>query len=549
MKNGRREDKRTAEKTRPRRKQTLHLRDIAREDDQPLIRIELEDLMPLPEPFEDRPIPPLKEEARQKYEAALDDTLALSIPKPATPEEERVLVEKFLSGLEKLFQAHNNWTFLQPLLLSMEHCARCQTCSEACHIFEASGGNEIYRPTYRSEILRRFYNRYVRKGGLLGAFRAGDIRLNWKAVARLAELSYRCNLCRRCAQTCPIGVDNGLIAHELRKLFSQEMGIAAKEIHDTGSMLQLKVGSSTGMNAEVVKDNIQFIDEDTTEKTGIPVETPWDKEGAEVLLIHNAGEILAWPENPGAFAVILTAAGVSWTLSSELAAYDGINYGLWYDDAQLARVALLHAQAAKKLGVKKIVIGECGHANKALAVIADRVLAGEVNIRRESAMTLLEDIVMSGRLKLDPSRNDFPVTLHDPCNLVRLMGVVEPQRRILRKIAPKFREMHPHGVDNYCCGGGSGFAIMSPHNFADWRHHVSGRKKLQQILNAFADCRGPHTPKYVCAPCSNCKGQIRDILAYYNLWEKERILYGGLVELIVNAMEDAKPGFIEWEWH
>ena len=549
MKDGRRIEEQASEaRARKRRPQKLRLQDIAREEDAPLIHLETGDLMPMPEGFEERPFPALKPEARERFEAALDDTLALSIPKPKTPEEERELVEKFLSGLEKLFQKENNWTFLQPLLLSMEHCARCQTCSDACHIFEASGQNELYRPTYRSEVLRRFYNRYVKKGSLLGAFRAGDIRLNWKAVARLAELAYRCNLCRRCAQTCPIGVDNGLIAHELRKLFSQELGISAKEIHDTGSMLQLKVGSSTGMNAEVVKDNIQFIDEDTSEKTGIPVETPWDKAGAEVLLIHNAGEILAWPENPGAFAVILTAAGISWTLSSEIAAYDGINYGLWYDDAQFARVALLHAKAAKKLGVKKIVIGECGHANKALAVIADRVLAGEVNIRRESAMTLLEDIVMSGRLKLDPSRNDFPITLHDPCNLVRLMGVVEPQRRILRKIAPMFREMHPHGVDNYCCGGGSGFAIMSPHNFADWRHHVSGRKKLQQILNAFADCRGPQTRKYVCAPCSNCKGQIRDILAYYSLWEKERILYGGLVELIVNAMEDAKPGFIEWEW-
>jgi hypothetical protein len=90
---------------------------------------------------------------------------------------------------------------------------------------------------------------------------------------------------------------------------------------------------------------------------------------------------------------------------------------------------------------------------------------------------------------------------------------------------------------------------MSPYNFMDWRAHVSGRKKLQQILNAFSDCRGPQTPKYVCAPCSNCKGQIRDIFAYYGMWEKERILYGGLVELIVNAMVDVKPGFIEWEWH
>ena len=104
-------------------------------------------------------------------------------------------------------------------------------------------------------------------------------------------------------------------------------------------MLQLKVGSSTGMNAAVVKDNIEFIDEDTSEKTGIKVETPWDVEGADVLLIHNAGEILAWPENPGAFALILNAAGITWTLSSELAGYDSINYGLWYDDAQFARVA------------------------------------------------------------------------------------------------------------------------------------------------------------------------------------------------------------------
>jgi Fe-S oxidoreductase len=129
------------------------------------------------------------------------------------------------------------------------------------------------------------------------------------------------------------------------------------------------------------------------------------------------------------------------------------------------------------------------------------------------------------------------------------MGVVEPQREILRKICPQFREMTPHGTDNYCCGGGSGFAIMSGHNFKDWRLHVTGRKKLEQVLNAFGDCLDPATPKYLCAPCSNCKGQFRDLLSYYGLWESHRILYGGLVELIVNAMTAVKPGFIEWEWH
>ena len=522
------------------------------EDGRPIAHLEDRDLMPLPGPMADQPQDRVWERlhdgVRERFECILDDTCAVNVPKPKTKQEEKALVALFISGLEKLFTRENNWTFLQPLLLTMEHCARCQTCSDACHIFEASGRNELYRPVYRAEILRRLYFKYVKKGGLVSAWQHGDIVLNWPLIARLIELAYRCNLCRRCAQACPIGADNGLVAHELRKLFSQEMGIAPREIHQNGSMLQLSVGSTTGMNAAAVRNSMEFVDAEMTEKTGVPVESPWDVEGADVLLIHNAGEILAWPENPGAFAVILNAAGISWTLSSELAGYDSVNYGLWYDDVQFARVAIRHAEAAKKLRVKKIVLGECGHAHKALSVVADRVLSGDMNIPRESSMTLLRDIVLSGRIRLDPARNDFPVTLHDPCNVVRLMGVVEPQREILRRICPRFREMTPHGVNNYCCGGGSGFAIMGANNFPDWRFHVSGRKKLEQILRAFTDCMEPSIPKYLCAPCSNCKGQFRDLFAYYHLWEKIRLFYGGLAELIVNAMADIKPGFLDWEW-
>ena len=515
--------------------------------------IELKDLHPLPAPYdkiEDQPgWKQLKQQTLDEIETSLDNTIAVGIPKPKNKEEEQKYVEAFLNGMKKLFTKEDNWTFLQPLMLSMEHCAKCQTCNDACPVYESSGKMEIYRPTFRAEVMRRIFYKYLKPGGkFFNTFKHGDIELNWKTISRLAELSYRCTLCRRCAQTCPIGVDNGLITHELRKLFSQELGISAKEIHEQGSVLQLKVGSSTGMNPLVVKDNMEFIDEDTSERTGLTIETPWDKSGADVLLIHNAGEIMAWPENPGAFAVLFEAAGISWTLSSDLVGYDGINYGLWYDDVQLARVALKHAQIAKKLGVKKIVIGECGHAHKALTVIADRVFQGEYNVRRESSMVILEEIYNSGRIKFDPSLNDFPVTLHDPCNMVRLMGIVEPQRRILRGIAPQFREMTPHGVYNYCCGGGSGFAIMSPYNFRDWRLSVSGRKKMEQILNAFKD-EPEDVNKYVCAPCSNCKGQIRDLFEYYGVWDKSRIMYGGLVELMVNAIPGLAEPYIEWEFH
>jgi len=523
----------------------VSIKDISK-DTEKLTSVPNEDLMTIPADFKENEWAEIPESTKEQYVCILDDVNILPIPVPKTVQEEEELVNKFIEGMRKLFTRENNWTFLSMLETTMENCAKCNTCSESCHLFEASGENEMYRPNYRSEIFRRIYKKYVKKEPL-AKWRSGDIDLNWRTVARLGELAYRCNICRRCAQTCPIGADNALVAREIRKIFSMEMGITAPELHDKGSMYQLKTGSSTQMNKIVVKDNVEFIDEDFSEEFEYKFETPWDVEGADILLIHNAGEIMAWPENIAAFSMIFEAAGLSWTLSSELAAYDSINYGVFYDDVQFARVALLQAQAAVKLGVKKIVLGECGHAHKALTVIADRVLPEPLKVPRESCFPILRDIVMSGKIKFDPSRNNFPVTLHDPCNVTRLMGIIKPQREILEKLCPQFREMHPHGPHNYCCGGGSGYAIMSRNNIPEWRYKITGRKKLEQTLKAFSDCRGPETPKYVCAPCSNCKGQLRDLFERYELLEKENMTYSGVVELIVNAMVDVKPGFIKWE--
>jgi len=530
------------------KKKNFSLSDISKNPETPLARIESKDLMQLPYPCDklNHPTTKLTEEQRTKYESSLDGVIAVAIPKPQSKAEEEELVEKFLDGLKKLLSKENNWTFLQPLMLSLEYCVKCQTCGDACPIYQASGKQEIYRPTWRSEILRRIYKRYLNgENKFLSKLSGDDIELNWTTIARLAESAYRCTLCRRCTQTCPLGIDNGLIAHELRKLFSQEMGIAPKELHEKGTVQQLKVGSSTGMAPKALHSIIDFIEMDIEEKTGRKIRIPMDRKGADILLIHNAGEFISWPENVAAFAVIFEEAGLNWTLSSELSGYDAVNYGVWYDDIQLAKVALRHAQIAKELGVRKIVVGECGHAHKASIVISDRVYPPELNIPRESYLPILEEIVSSGKLKLDPQRNDFPITLHDPCNLVRLIGIVEPQRNILRHIAPQFREMNPNGLYNYCCGGGSGFAIMSGMNIRDWKLGISGRMKVKQILDTFQDVIDPQVTKFICAPCSNCKGQFRDLIDYYNLGEMCNIHYTGLVELVVNAMVDTPMRYIE----
>jgi len=527
------------------------VKDISRGGNERLLEISSQDWMTLPFPSDQlQSIRPLTDEQKNRFEHSLDGISALGISKPKNKSEEDQLVQGFLSGLKKLLSRDDNWTFWQPLVHSLESCVRCQTCSDACPIYHSSGKQEIYRPTYRGEVLRRIVKKYVRKGGkVLSKLNGEEIDLNWVAVARLAELAYRCTLCRRCAQWCPLGVDNALISREIRKLFSQELGISPKELHEFGTIQQLRKGSPTGMTPLAFRDSIEFMEEEIEEITGRKIEIPIDKEGADILFFHNAGEFLSWPDNMEAFAILLDTLGVSWTLSSDLGGYDSVNYGVWYDDVQLARIVVRQAEIAKKLKVKKISVGECGHAHKTLLVIADRILTGELNIPRESVLPLLADAVCNEKIKLNPSQNDFPVTLHDPCNLVRLTGIVEPQRRILRKVCPQFREMEPHGVENYCCGGGSGFAIMASTNFPDWKMTISGRMKFKQVLDAFQDVMDPETKKYVCAPCSNCKGQIRDLLSYYQAREKYSLFYGGLAELIVNAMVDLKKPFLSWEWH
>jgi len=139
-------------------KSRLKISDIGKNPDTPLVTVTGDDLMALPYPCHNLAHPGtgrLTENQESSFEHGLDGTVAMGMPKPQSAAEEEELVGRFLTGLRKLFSKEHNWTFLQPLLLSTEYCVKCQTCSEACPVYVASGRQEIYRPTYRSEVLRR----------------------------------------------------------------------------------------------------------------------------------------------------------------------------------------------------------------------------------------------------------------------------------------------------------------------------------------------------------------------------------------------------------
>ncbi len=507
--------------------------------DRPPVVIEASKLLPLPGPspqFPEKIVPDFPE---SEYDCSLDGFSALRLPVHIAPEQKAGLTGAFLSGMRKLLSRDDNWTFWQPLILSLENCVGCQTCSDACPIFQSSGKEEIYRPSYRGEILRFIKQRYLE-----GTDDPTDTVLTWTLIARLAELAYRCTLCRRCSQVCPMGVDNGLIARELRKLFSQEMGIAPPELHELGTVALIDTPS--GCPPEKIENMIETVEEGILEKTGRHTTLPVDKKGADFLFIQTSLESPAWLTCPECFAIVFEKAGLNWTLSSEIG-FGGSNFGLWYDDIQFARIVYQQIEIARELGVKKIVLGECGHAYKALAGVADRILGPDMLIPRISWLELLKDIVESGALELIPERNDFAVTLHDPCNVTRQMGMVNSQRRILRKVCRRFREMEPHGVHNYCCGGGSGLILINNGNFRQWRAAIAGRYKVKQILETFQDCLDTRTPKFVCAPCFTCKLELNDLFDFYDVWDRYHIKYGGLIELVVNAMPDVKKPIIDWD--
>jgi Fe-S oxidoreductase len=124
----------------------------------------------------------------------------------------------------------------------------------------------------------------------------------------------------------------------------------------------------------------------------------------------------------------------------------------------------------------------------------------------KSILEVVADYVREDRIKLDPSRNSDPVTLHDPCNHVRLGGIVEEQRFILRNAVSHLIEMSPNREKNFCCGGGGGQLAMT--RFSQ-RRIKAGQIKADQIRKTGA--------KIVAAPCHNCIDQLTELNKHYKL--------------------------------
>jgi Fe-S oxidoreductase len=167
--------------------------------------------------------------------------------------------------------------------------------------------------------------------------------------------------------------------------------------------------------------------------------------------------------------------GLDYTWSTY--ASEGGNFGLFTSNEMAKRLnAKIYAEA-KRLGVKWILGGECGHMWRVLnqymdtwngpADFLEEPVSPITGTKFENAKStkmvhiaeFTADLIKHGKLKLDPSRNDdLVVTFHDSCNTARGMGIFEEPRYIIKSVCNHFHEMPESTIRErtFCCGSGSG---------------------------------------------------------------------------------------------
>jgi Fe-S oxidoreductase len=312
-------------------------------------------------------------------------------------------------------------------------------------------------------------------------------------MEEVKDAAFSCTGCRRCMVNCPFDIDTGFIMTMAKIMLignetaPDELMILADSAVEKGkSIAEFKDGFH-----EVVVD----LEKKVQEKLGLPSSDgliPQDKKGADVLYVGLAGAHSI--VNP---AVIFNAAKENWTLSF----FEAVNFGAFLGDPEKMQfIANRIVNEAKELGVKEVVITECGTAYR-----IPKFLLGPLPFKVTSIAEVIDRYVAEGRIKLKEGVISEPLTYHDPCQLGRNGGVFDEPRRVLTTLCTDFREMTPNREQNWCCGGGGGLVALDNEPF----RIKSGKIKRDQIVETGA--------KIVATACENCVFQLDTINTAYGL--------------------------------
>ena len=166
---------------------------------------------------------------------------------------------------------------------------------------------------------------------------------------------------------CPVGIDHGLITHLGRYILS-EIGIAPRAlVVSVREQLTGASGNTSAVPVAALLDSLEFLSEEMQEEKGIEIPFPIDQEGAEYLFLPAVSDFLMeadtlmgnrrrlprhrrhlGPSAPAISTASITASSTairSWSACCRRS-----------------------APRRDRLNVRKLLIGECGHASRTAKV-------------------------------------------------------------------------------------------------------------------------------------------------------------------------------------
>ncbi len=360
----------------------------------------------------------------------------------------------------------------------MDICVRCGACADKCHFFIGTGDPKNM-PVLRAELLRSIYrNDFTLSGKIFGKL-SGSRKMTVEVLKEWWYYLFQCSECRRCSVFCPYGIDTAeitIFGRELLNLLGLNIDWIATPVANC-----YRTGNHLGIQPHAFKDMLDFFVEDLEEMVGVKVEPSFNKKGADILFITPSGDVFADPGTYTAMGYMLLfhylkeryGFDITWsTYASE-----GGNFGFFTSHETMKRLNSKMYAEAKRLGVKWILGGECGHMWRVIHQYMETMngptdfLEEPVNpitgTKFENARStkmvhiaeFLADLIKHDKLELDKSRNDhLKVTFHDSCNPARGMGLFEEPRYVIRNVCNHFYDMPANTIreQTFCCGSGSG---------------------------------------------------------------------------------------------
>jgi len=428
------------------------------------------------------------------------------------------------------------------LKIFMDICVRCGACADKCHFFLGTGDPKNM-PVLRAELLRSIYrNDFTLAGKLLKRF-AGARPLTIEVVKEWFLYFFQCTECRRCSVFCPYGIDTAEITIIGRELLNL-LGLNINWVMDPVSNCH-RTGNHLGIEPHTYKTVVESLCDDIEDITGVSIEPSFNRKGAEILFITPSGDVFA---DPGVYTMmgylmLFEHIGLDYTLSTY--ASEGGNFGLFNSNEIMKKLNAKMYHEAKRLGVKWILGGECGHMWRVINQYMDTMngpadfleepvspLTGTKfeNAKSTKMVHIMEftaDLIRNNKLKLDPKRNDhLRVTFHDSCNPARAMGLLEEPRYVIRNVCNNFFEMPENTIreKTFCCGAGSG---LNTEEIMDVR--MRGALPRASALKYVQEKHEVNTLACVCAI------DRATLLALTQYWAPD-VAVTGVTEMVANAL-------------